>query len=259
MSSNTFPTGLAMLLNGDTQPRKSRKSTTTTTTTKEKPMKSTTTTTKETTVPTTETKAPEAVNTDALINEALVAIGAEIVAEIAHEEALRNACIAVHTATKAGASVRQLEKQSEAVVGRKISKTTIARYAKVGEAIIANPELVASEVRASVIADEKKSAKAKAKASKAEADTAEGDDTPEVDSVPVDLEFIVEALVDAPRPGLRAVSAHLELTDTDDYEVCLVVAQGALLASANLSGDDEVASALRVLAEAVAKIARTAE
>jgi len=240
MSSNTFPTGLATLLNGDHRPSKSRKSTTTTT--------------KETTVPTTETP----VNTDALINEALIAIGAEIVAEIAHEDALRTACIAVHTATKAGASVRQLEKASEAVVGRKVSKTTIARYAKVGEALVANPELVASEVRASVIADEKKSAKKSAKA-KAEADTAEGDDTPEVDEVPVDLEFIVEALVDAPRPGLRAVSAHLELTDTDDYEVCLVVAQGALLASANLSGDDEVAQALRVLAEAVAKIARTAE
>lgn len=253
MSSNTFPTGLAMLLNGDTQPRKSRKSTTTT---KEKTMKSTTT--KETTVPTTETKAPEAVNTDALINEALVAIGAEIVAEMAHEDALRNACIAVHTATKAGASVRQLEKGSEAVIGRKVSKTTIARYAKVGEALVANPDLVASEVRAEVIADEKKSAKAKAKASKAEAE-AEGDDTPEVDEVPVDMEFIVEALVDAPRPGLKAVATHLELTDTDDYEVCLVVAQGALLAGANLSGDDEVASALRVLAEAVAKIARTAE
>ena len=250
MSSNPFPTGLAMLLNGDTQPRKSRKSTTTTT--KEKPVK--TTTTKETTVPTTETP----VNTDALINEALVAIGAEIVAEIAHEDALRTACIAVHTATKAGASVRQLEKQSEAVIGRKVSKTTIARYAKVGEALVANPELVASEVRASVISDEKKSAKKSAKA-KAEADTAEGDDTPEVDEVPVDLQFIVEALVDAPRPGLRAVATHLELTDTDDYEVCLVVAQGALLASANLSGDDEVAQALRVLAEAVAKIARTAE
>lgn len=253
MSSNTFPTGLAMLLNGDHRPSKSRK---TTTTTKEKTMK--TTTTKETTVPTTETKAPEAVNTDALINEALIAIGAEIVAEIAHEDALRSACIAVHTATKAGASVRQLEKASEAVIGRKVSKTTIARYAKVGEAIIANPELVASEVRASVIADEKKSAKKSAKA-KAEADTAEGDDTPEVDEVPVDMEFIVEALVDAPRPGLKAVATHLELTDTDDYEVCLIVAQGALLASANLSGDDEVAQALRVLAEAVAKIARTAE
>lgn len=243
MSSNPFPTGLAMLLNGDHKPSKSRKSTTTT---------------KENPVSTTTTKAPEAVNTEALINEALVAIGAEIVAEIAHEDALRTACIAVHTATKAGASVRQLEKASEAVIGRKVSKTTIARYAKVGEALVANPELVASEVRSSVINDEKKSAKAKAKA-EAKGDTAEGNDTPEVDEVPVDMEFIVEALVDAPRPGLRAVSAHLELTDTDDYEVCLVVAQGALLASANLSGDDEVAQALRVLAEAVAKIARTAE
>lgn len=221
---------------------------TTTTTTKEKPVK---TTTKEKPVPTTTT------NIDALVNEALVAIGAEIVAEIAHEDALRTACVTAYNAVSAGASVRQLEKASEAVIGRKISKTTVARYAKVGEALVANPELVASEVRASVISDEKKSAKVSAKA-KAEA-KAEGDDTPEVDEVPVDLEFIVEALVDAPRPGLKAVATHLELTDTDDYEVCLIVAQGALLASANLSGDDEVAQALTVLAEAVAKIARNAE
>lgn len=251
MSSN-HPTVLANLMNGTSKSRKS-------TTTKEKPVK--TTTTKETTVPTTETKekpVPTTTNIDALVNEALVAIGAEIVAEIAHEDALRTACVTAYNAVSAGASVRQLEKASEAVIGRKISKTTVARYAKVGEALVANPDLVASEVRASVISDEKKSAKKSAKA-KAEADAPEGDDTPEVDEVPVDLEFIVEALVDAPRPGLKAVATHLELTDTDDYEVCLIVAQGALLASANLSGDDEVAKALSVLAEAVAKIARTAE
>jgi len=237
-----------------------------TTTKKEKQVKKTTTTTKETTVPTTPTAVITVTdNTDALINEALVAIGNEIVAGIAHEEALRSACFAVHTATSNGVSVRALESASATVIGRKVSKTTIARYAKVGEALVAKPELVASEVLSAIYAEENAKAKeakeAKAKASKASASTegdevsAEGDDEV-VDSIPVDMGFIVDTLVDAPIPGLKEVSAHLYLTDSDDYEVCLAVAQGALLAGANLSGDDEVADALRVLAEAVAKIAK---
>jgi len=240
-----FPEGIADLL------------TKAPTTKKEKQVK-TTTTTKETTVPTT---TPVNDSLDELINGALVAIGNEIVAGIAHEEALRSACFAVHTATEAGVSVRALEKASVEVIGKKISKTTIARYAKVGEALVAKPELVASEVLSAIYADENAKTKAtkEAKASKASAESdeaiAEGDDEV-VDSIPVDLEFIVDALVDAPIQGLKSVSAHLFLTESDDYEVCLAVAQGALLAGATLSGDDEVSEALRVLAEAVAKIAK---
>lgn len=227
---------------------------TTTTTTKEKQVS--TTTTKETTVPTT----PVNDSLDELINGALVAIGNEIVAGIAHEEALRSACFAVHTATEAGVSVRALEKASVEVIGKKVSKTTIARYAKVGEALVAKPELVASEVLSAIYAEENAKSKAtkEAKATKVSAESdesAEGDDEV-VDALPVDMEFIVDALVDAPIQGLKSISAHLFLTDSDDYEVCLAVAQGALLAGATLSGDDEVSEALRVLAEAVAKIAK---
>lgn len=231
-----------------------------TTTKKEKQVK-TTTTTKETTVPT--TVAPD---TDQLAKDALVAIGNEIVAGIAHEEALRGACFAVHTATSNGVSVRTLESLSASVIGKKISKTTVARYAKVGEALVANPELVASEVLSALYAEEnakaKEAKKAKAETAKAEGDevSAEGDDEV-VDSepTPVDISFITEVLVDEPVQGLKAVLQHLEVSVADDESALVAVAIGALSALAELVTDEAESEQLLALAEAVAKVAKVAK
>lgn len=223
----------------------------------------TTTNPKETTVPTTDIP----VDTDALAREALAAIGAEVVAGIAHEEALRTACVVTFNATSNGVSVRTLEALSKDVIGKKVSKTSIARYAKVGEQIANDPKVVASEALSAIYAAENKAARdaKKAKAAKA-ASSAEGEGEPvdaEVDSTPTELsvEFVADALLDEPVDGLLAVHAHLTAAEVDDFTALLAVALGALVGAEALAPCDqpEVKKALAAIVAGVNTVIATAK
>ena len=182
----------------------------------------------------------EAINYDAKSEEA--------------KQALRSACVASSVAVDAGVSLRTLEAESK-VAGKKISKTSFARYAKVGALLIADPSLDADEALAKIYKEEHKArAKAeKAKASKASAETegAEGDADSTEAVVALTLAEIVADLTENGSEAIGGIVANLVATTQDDYQVFTLLAVALLEASANVAplDADETKQVLRVCAE----------
>lgn len=228
----------------------------TTTTTKEKPVKTTTKARKHTVKSVRDTSNDKVssniedfANFPAIaeIVEApvdIVAVTASAIAEAINydakseeaKQALRSACVASSVAVDAGVSLRTLEAESK-VAGKKISKTSFARYAKVGALLIADPSLDADEALAKIYKEEHKArAKAeKAKASKVSAETegAEGDADSTEAVVALTVDQIVAQLTEHGAEAIADVTANLIASLQDDHEVFATLAVALLRASAN--------------------------
>jgi hypothetical protein len=230
-TDKSYPTGLANLLNGLPAHHNFP-----TTTTKE--------TTKVKTTP--KAKAKPVAVVEAPVVEAVVAVPADLLAvavveAIAYDDAvtnvksaLRTACIATSHAVEAGISLRALEQASK-TAGAKISKTSFARYAKVGAQLIADPTVDAEAILAKIYAEENKKAKdaKKAKAS-AETEGAETEDSAD-DNVVVALTIaeIVAILVEEGAEAIASVVANLSASLQDDHEVFATLAVALLEAGAS--------------------------
>ena len=202
-----------------------------------------TTTTKETTKVKTTPKAKPVV--EAPVVEAVVAIPADLLAvavveAIAYDDAvvnvktaLRTACVATAHAVEAGISLRALEQASK-TAGAKISKTSFARYAKVGNQLIADPSVDAEALLAKIYAEENKKAK-DAKKAKASAETEGADEDSADDEAVVALTIaeIVAILVEEGAEAIASVVANLSASLQDDHEVFATLAVALLEAGAS--------------------------
>ena len=223
----------------------------------------TTTTTKGTKVKTTPKAKPVV---EAPVVEAVVAVPADLLAvavveAIAYDDAvtnvksaLRTACIATSHAVEAGISLRALEQASK-TAGAKISKTSFARYAKVGAQLIADPSVDAEALLAKIYAEENKKAKdaKKAKAS-AETEGADEDSADDEEVVAFTLAEIVANLTEDGAEAIAGIVANLVASGADDHRVFALLAVALLEASANVApiADDETKTVLRVASVTVA-------
>ena len=165
--------------------------------------------------------------------------------------ALRSACIAVFNANEAGVSFRALEQASK-TAGKKIGKSSFARYAKAGAILIKDESLDALEVLAKINKAEKKADKAE-KSAKAEAETEGAEDSADDEVVAFTLAEIIEQLTENGASAIADVTAHLIASLQDDHEVFATLAVALLEASANTApiDADEKKQVLRVCASTV--------
>ena len=155
--------------------------------------------------------------------------------------ALRSACIAVFNANEAGVSFRALEQASK-TAGKKIGKSSFARYAKAGAILIKDESADALEVLAKINKAEKKADKAdKAeKSAKAEAETEGAEDSADDEVVAFTIAEIVADLTENGAEAIGGVVANLVASLGDDHAVFATLAVALLEASANTAPSDAV-------------------
>lgn len=149
--------------------------------------------------------------------------------------ALRSACIAVFNANEAGVSFRALEQASK-TAGKKIGKSSFARYAKAGAILIKDESLDALEVLAKINKADKKAEKAE-KSAKAEAETEGAEDSAD-EVVALTLAEIVASLTEDGAEAIAPVVANLVASLGDDHSVFALLAVALLEASANTAPID---------------------
>ena len=152
--------------------------------------------------------------------------------------ALRSACIAVFNANEAGVSFRALEQASK-TAGKKISKSSFARYAKAGAILIKDESADALEVLAKINKAEKKADKAE-KSAKAEAETEGAEDSADDEVVAFTIAEIVADLTENGAEAIGGVVANLVASLGDDHAVFATLAVALLEASANTAPIDAV-------------------
>lgn len=145
--------------------------------------------------------------------------------------ALRSACVAVFVANEAGVSFRALEQASK-TAGKKIGKSSFARYAKAGAILIKDESADALEVLAKINKAEKKAEKAE----KAEAEGAE--DSADDEVVAFTLAEIVADLTENGAEAIGGITANLVASLGDDHAVFATLAVALLEASANTAPID---------------------
>jgi len=167
--------------------------------------------------------------------------------------ALRSACIAVFNANEAGVSFRALEQASK-TAGKKISKSSFARYAKAGAILIKDESADALEVLAKINKAEKSEAKKADKPAKAEAETEGAEDSADDEVVAFTLAEIIANLTEDGAEAIAPVVANLVASGADDHKVFALLAVALLEASANVApiADDETKTVLRVASVTVA-------